>query len=90
MSKRLVNSPLYSITDGARYLHTDANLVREAIKLGYLPVFDFGSPKLYRPAMDEFIVKYMGMGNGKKLEHLVRSGKAANEKLVDGERRIVI
>lgn len=93
MPKREIDSPLYSITDGARYLHTDTNLVRKAIKLGYLPVFDFGSQKLYRPIMDKFILKYMGAGKGEKLQKLVEQGekaKSSQQELDDDERQILI
>lgn len=85
MSKRVIDSPLYSIAEGSRYLKTNINLVRKAIKQGYLPTFDFGSEKLYRPEMDKFIIKYMGDGKGKKLQRLLEQ---EDEPLEEGERRI--
>lgn len=91
MSKREINSPLYSVVDAARYLHTDISLVRKAIKLGYLPVFDFGSAKVYRPEMDKFILKYMGAGKGEKLQKMIESGEQCKETTSnDDERRIFI
>lgn len=90
MSKREIDSPLYSVPDAAKYLHTDLNLVRKAIDLGYLPVFDFGSCKVYRPEMDKFIIKYMGSGHGKRLEELIRRGEKQQGPIDNGERRISI
>lgn len=86
MTKRVINSPLYTVPEGARYLKTDIVLVRKAIEKGYLPVFDFGSQKLYRPEMDRFIVKYMGDGKGRKLKELLEEDKP----LEDGERRVKV
>ena len=91
MSSREIDSPLYSVPDAAKYLHTDIRLVRSAIKLGYLPVFDFGSVKIYRPEMDKFIVKYMGAGKGSKLKSLIDKGeKAQKTQLDEGERQIYV
>lgn len=90
MSKREIDSPLYSVPDAAKYLHTDQTLVRKAIDLGYLPVFDFGSRKVYRPEMDKFIIKYMGSGRGERLEELIKRGEKQQELSDDGERRISI
>lgn len=90
MSSREIDSPLYSVPDAAKYLHTDLNLVRKAIDLGYLPIFDFGSRKVYRPEMDKFIIKYMGSGRGERLEELIKRGEKQQELSDDGERRISI
>ena len=90
MSKREIDSPLYSVPDAARYLHTDIALVREAIKLGYLPVFDLGSTKVYRPEMDKFIIKYMGAGEGQKLQKLIEDGKKCGEPVGPDERRLAM
>ncbi len=60
--KREVVSPLFTVQEGARYLRTDINKVREAIKCGELPVFSFGSDKLYKPTLDAFIVKWQNRG----------------------------
>lgn len=62
-SGRQVESPLFSVPEGAKYLRTDVNEVRKAIKYGELPVFDFGSPKLYKPTLDAFIVKWQNRGD---------------------------
>lgn len=85
MPKRVIDSPLYTIPEGARYLRTDIVLVRKAIKKGYLPVFNFGSDKLYRPEMDKFIVKYLGNNKGKKLQELLEED---DKPLKEGERRV--
>ncbi|WP_302150420.1 hypothetical protein [Limosilactobacillus vaginalis] len=87
MTKRVVDSPLYTVPEGAKYLKTDIVLVRKAINKGYLKTFDFGSTKLYRPEMDRFIVKYMGDGKGKKLKELLEED---DKPLKEGERRVKV
>lgn len=84
-TKKDIQSPLMSITDGARYLRTDVGLVRKAIKYGELPVFDFGSKKLYRPTLDKFIVKWQN--HGAELEAKILAKEAEAKPLKDGEER---
>ena len=84
-SRPQVQSPLMSIADGARYLRTDVSLVRKAIKYGELPVFDFGSKKLYKPTLDKFIVKWQN--HGAELEAKILAKETADKPLEDGEER---
>lgn len=84
--KKEVHSPLMSVPDGARYLRTDINLVRKAIASGELPVFDFGSQKLYKPTLDAFIVKWQNRGDELKAKIGADEDKKDAE-LEDGEER---
>lgn len=77
-SGRQVESPLFSVPEGAKYLRTDVNEVRKAIKYGELPVFDFGSPKLYKPTLDAFIVKWQNRGD--ELEAKLKAAEQAAER----------
>ncbi len=85
MPKREVNSPMMSIADTAKYLKTDINLVKKAIDAGILPVFDLGSKKVYRPEVDKFIEKYMGLGKGQALQKQLET-----KDLKPGERRLIL
>lgn len=73
--KKEVQSPLMSIADGARYLKADVTLVRKAISCGELPVFDFGSCKLYKPTLDAFIIKWQNHGDENDLVRSQNSSK---------------
>lgn len=87
MSKRSIDSPVYSVPDAAKYIHTDLGLVRKAIKWGYIPTFDFGSTKVTKKVLDEFLDKYTGGGKGKKLQEEI---EAKENPVNEGERRVII
>ncbi|OCX50169.1 hypothetical protein BFD03_01165 [Limosilactobacillus reuteri] len=89
-SKPQVQSPLMSIADGARYLKTDVTLVRKAISCGELPVFDFGSRKLYKPTLDAFIIKWQNHGDELEAKIAAMEDQKSSS-LKDGdERRIYL
>lgn len=60
MLKRVVNSPLYSVPDAARYLNLVINLLRELIKYQLIQTLDLGQRKVPRQQWDAFIKEWTG------------------------------
>lgn len=43
---RVIDSPMYSLSDGAKYMHLNSDTVRALVEMGELPAFELGAKKV--------------------------------------------
>lgn len=60
MSKRQIDSPLYTVPDAAKYLQLNVETFRELLKYGFIKSLDLGCRKVPRTELDHFIDKWTG------------------------------
>lgn len=88
---RVIDSPMYSLSDGAKYMHLNSDTVRALVEMGELPAFELGAKKLSRPVMDKFIADNLGPDKGRELTKKVDAWKQQRKRrLHQGERIIEI
>lgn len=88
MSKRVINSPLYSRRDAAKYLNLDINVLNDLIKYGFIKVLRLGQIKVPRAQLDGFIEKWTDKDIQGALDSKRKQGHM--HKLEDGEKRVAI
>lgn len=88
---RVIDSPMYSLSDGAKYMHLNSDTVRALVEMGELPAFELGAKKLSRSVMDKFIADNLGPDKGRELTAKVDAWKRKRKRrLHQGERIIEI
>ncbi|QLL70251.1 helix-turn-helix domain-containing protein [Lactobacillus sp. 3B(2020)] len=87
--ERKIESPMLTTSEAAKYMRIDVNTLSALLDMGEIPVLNLGSKKIYRPVLDEFIVKNMTNASDTSLKKLVENYKN-QKKLKPGERRIEI
>lgn len=88
---RVIDSPMYSLSDGAKYMHLNSDTVRALVEMGELPAFELGAKKLSRSVMDKFIADNLGPDKGRELTAKVDAWKQKHKRrLHQGERIIEI
>ena len=88
---RVIDSPMYSLSDGAKYMHLNSDTIRALVEMGELPAFELGAKKLSRSVMDKFIADNLGPDKGRELTAKVDAWKQKRKRrLHQGERIIEI
>lgn len=87
--ERKIESPMLTTVEAAKYMRVDVNTLSALLNMGKIPVLNLGSKKIYRPALDEFIVKNMTNVSDTSLKKQVETYKN-RKSLKPGERRIEI
>lgn len=86
---RVIDSPMYSLSDGAKYMHLNSDTVRALVEMGELPAFELGAKKLSRPVMDKFIADNLGPDKGRELTAKVDAWKQKRKRRLHQGERIV-
>lgn len=86
---RVIDSPMYSLSDGAKYMHLNSDTVRALVEMGELPAFELGAKKLSRSVMDKFIADNLGPDKGRELTAKVDAWKQQRKRRLHQGERIV-
>lgn len=86
---RVIDSPMYSLSDGAKYMHLNSDTVRALVEMGELPAFELGAKKLSRSVMDKFIADNLGPDKGRELTAKVNTWKQQRKRRLHQGERIV-
>lgn len=86
---RVIDSPMYSLSDGAKYMHLNSDTVRALVEMGELPAFELGAKKLSRQVMDKFIADNLGPDKGRELTKKVDAWKQKRKRRLHQGERIV-
>lgn len=86
---RVIDSPMYSLSDGAKYMHLNSDTVRALVEMGELPAFELGAKKLSRSVMDKFIADNLGPDKGRELTAKVDAWKHKRKRRLHQGERIV-
>ena len=86
---RVIDSPMYSLSDGAKYMHLNSDTVRALVEMGELPAFELGAKKLSRSVMDKFIADNLGPDKGRELTAKVDAWKQKRKRRLHQGERIV-
>ena len=85
MSKRIIESPMYTVPEAAKYLKLNIYVTRDLIHYGFLHVINLGRTKISRQEMDRFIDKWTGKDLAGELD--AKKNPAEDD---PAEKRIVI